>query len=159
MQIHRAGALPVVVLAACAIATALPPAARAQADEAVRTFVVVADRIAEPLSELPGDVARGRAIVASRQTGLCLLCHTGPFPEERFQGSLAPDLSGAGSRWSTAQLRLRVADMRRLNPASLMPSYHRVEGLVRVGAAWRGRPVLSAQQVEDVVAFLSGLRE
>ena len=58
-----------------------------------------------------GDAARGRAIVASRQVGLCLLCHTGPIPEERFQGNLATDLRGAGQRWSTAQLRLRIADL------------------------------------------------
>ena len=100
----------------------------------------------------------GDAIVADRQVGLCLLCHTGPFPEERFQGSLAPDLGGAGARWSTGQLRLRIVDGRRLNPQSLMPAYHRVDGLRRVGAGWQGKPVLAAQQVEDVVAFLATLR-
>ena len=106
----------------------------------------------------PGDATRGRAIATNRQVGLCLLCHSGPFPEERFPGTLAPDLAGAGARWTAGQLRLRVADSARLDPATLMPPYHRTEGLSRVGATWQGRPVLSAQQVEDVVAFLSTLR-
>jgi sulfur-oxidizing protein SoxX len=105
-----------------------------------------------------GDPARGRAIVASRQVGLCLLCHSGPFPEERFQGNLAPDLAGAGSRWSEGQLRLRIVDPARINPATIMPAYHRTEGLVRVAPAYRGKPVLTPEQIEDVVAFLTTLR-
>ena len=117
------------------------------------------DSLAQPLTGTPGDAARGRAIVANRQVGLCLLCHRGPFPEERFQGDLAPDLAGAGARWSEGQLRLRIADPARVNPATIMPSYHRTEGLVRVGPAWRGKPVLTAQQIEDVVAFLMTLRD
>jgi sulfur-oxidizing protein SoxX len=106
-----------------------------------------------------GDPARGRAIVASRQVGLCLLCHSGPFPEERFQGTLAPDLGGAGSRWSEGQLRLRLIDPGRINPATIMPAYHRTGGLVRVAPAYRGKPILSAEQIEDVVAFLTTLRD
>jgi sulfur-oxidizing protein SoxX len=116
------------------------------------------EAIDTPLTDQPGDATRGRAIVVNRQLGLCLLCHTGPFPEERFQGNMAPDLSGAGARWSEGQLRLRLVDGRRLNPQTLMPSYRRTEGLVRVGAAWQGKAVLSAQQVEDVVAFLRTLQ-
>jgi len=117
------------------------------------------DAIPRPLTGAKGDPARGRAIVANRQVGLCLLCHSGPFPDERFQGNLAPDLRGAGSRWSEGQLRLRVVDSSRLNPASIMPAYHRTEGLVRVAPAWRGKPVLTAEQIEDVVAFLVTLKE
>ncbi len=121
-------------------------------------FTVVGDGIPSPLTSEPGDAARGRAIVADRTQGLCLLCHAGPFPEQAAMGNLAGNLSGAGSRWSAAQLRLRVADARRLNPAGLMPSLHRVDGLQRVAPAFAGRPVLSAQQVEDVVAFLLTLK-
>ena len=117
------------------------------------------DAIPESLTGVRGDPARGREIVANRQVGLCLLCHRGPFPEERFQGNLAPDLAGAGTRWSEGQLRLRVADSARINPATIMPAYHRTEGLTRVAPAWRGKPVLSAQQIEDVVAFLMTLRD
>ena len=117
------------------------------------------DAIPESLTGAKGDPVRGRAIVASRQVGLCLLCHSGPFPEERFQGNLAPDLRGAGTRWSEGQLRLRIVDSSRINPATIMPAYHRSEGLARVAPAWRGKPVLSAQQIEDVVAFLMTLRD
>lgn len=121
--------------------------------------VVVGDGIPQPLTTVPGDAERGRAIVASRQTSACLLCHSAPIVEERFQGNLATDLAGAGTRWSEAQLRLRLVDARRLNAASIMPAYHRVEGLQRVGQAWQGRPMLSAQQIEDVVAWLRTLRD
>ena len=117
------------------------------------------DALPESLTGATGDPARGRAIVASRQVGLCLLCHSGPFPEERFQGNLAPDLTGAGKRWSEGQLRLRIVDSSRVNPATIMPAYHVTNGLVRVAPAWRGKPVLSAQQIEDVVAFLMTLKD
>ena len=117
------------------------------------------DAISNSLTGARGDPARGRAIVANRQVGLCLLCHSGPFPEERFQGNLAPDLRGAGSRWSEGQLRLRIVDPGRVNPATIMPAYHRTEGLVRVAPVYRGKPVLSAEQIEDVVAFLTTLRD
>jgi L-cysteine S-thiosulfotransferase len=117
------------------------------------------DSIPQSLTGAKGDPARGRAIVANRQVGLCLLCHSGPFPEERFQGNLAPDLRGAGARWSEGQLRLRIVDSGRINPSSIMPAYHRTEGLARVAPAWRGKPVLTAEQIEDVVAFLMTLRD
>jgi sulfur-oxidizing protein SoxX len=105
------------------------------------------------------DPVRGRAIVANRQVGLCLLCHTGPFPEERFQGNLGPDLAGAGRRWSEGELRLRLVDPARMNPGSIMPSYQRTEGLERVAPALRGKPLLTPQQIEDVVAYLATLRD
>jgi len=117
------------------------------------------DGIPRSLTGVKGDPARGRTIVANRQVGLCLLCHSGPFPEERFQGDLAASLAGVGSRLSEAQLRLRIVDPARLNPATIMPAYHRTEGLVRVAPAYRGKPALSAEQIEDVVAFLTTLRD
>ena len=117
------------------------------------------DAMPQSLTGAKGDPGRGRAIVANRQVGLCLLCHSGPFPEERFQGNLAPDLKGAGSRSSEGQLRLRIVDSARINPATIMPAYHRTEGLARVAPAHRGKPVLSAEQIEDVVAFLMTLRD
>src|SRR5262245_8281582 len=116
------------------------------------------EAIDTPLTRTPGDPARGRAIVVNRQVGLCLLCHSGPFPEERFQGNLAPSLAGAGSRWSEGQLRLRIADSSRINPTTIMPAYHRTEGLTRVAPAFKDKPILSAQQIEDVVAFLLTLK-
>jgi sulfur-oxidizing protein SoxX len=133
--------------------------AGASAQDQLRPFAVVGDAIPQPLTDTKGDPARGRAIVANRQVGLCLLCHSGPFPEERLQGTMAPDLKGAGSRWSEGQLRLRIVDAARLNPETIMPPYYRTQGLNRVAAALRGRPVLGAEQIEDVVAFLATLRE
>jgi sulfur-oxidizing protein SoxX len=115
------------------------------------------DSLPRPLTQAPGDPARGRAIVANRQVGLCLLCHSGPFPEERFQGNLAPDLRSS-ARLSEGQLRLRIVDSSRVNPATIMPAFHRTEGLERVAPAYAGKPVLTAQQVEDVVAWLMTLR-
>jgi sulfur-oxidizing protein SoxX len=121
-------------------------------------FVVENDGIAKSLSGSPGDPVQGRAIVANRQAGLCLLCHSGPFPEERFQGTLAPSLAGAGTRLSESQLRLRIADGRRLNPDTIMPSYYRTDGLTHVAPGFAGKPILNAEQIEDVVAFLMTLR-
>jgi sulfur-oxidizing protein SoxX len=116
------------------------------------------DALPNPLTGTRGDPARGRAVVTNRQLGLCLLCHSGPFPEERFQGNIGPDLSGIGARLTAGQIRLRVVDPGRLNPASLMPAYFRTEGLARVAPNFRGRPVLTAEQIEDVVAFLRTLK-
>lgn len=115
------------------------------------------DAIPEPLTAREGDPAHGRAIVANRQVGMCLLCHSGPLPEERFQGDLAPDLSGAGTRWTRGQLRLLIVDSSRINPSTIMPAYHRTDHLVRVAPDFRNKPVLSAQQIEDVVAYLARL--
>lgn len=123
------------------------------------TLVQAQDSLPSPLVATPGDAVRGRAIVANRQLGLCLLCHTGPISEERFQGNLAPDLAGAGDRWTAAQLRLRMVDSRRINPATIMPAYFSSEGLQRVPATLKGKTILSAQQIEDVVAYLQTLRQ
>ena len=122
-------------------------------------YAIVGDALPASLTGVPGDAANGRAIIANRQVGLCLLCHTGPFPEERFQGNLAPNMSGAGSRWSEGQLRLRLVDAARLNAASIMPAYYRTADLNRVASAVQGKPLLAAQQIEDVVAFLRTLKE
>ena len=136
-------------------AIALPGTAAAQA---LQPYVVASDASPASLTGAPGDAARGRALVLNR-TSTCILCHNGPFPEEKFQGDLAPSLAGAGTRWSVGQLRLRIVDGSRLNPATIMPSYYRVDGLLRVGVAWRGKPILSAEQIEDIVAYLASLRE
>ncbi len=145
------------LLLAAALALGVAPATTfAQGPPA---YVVVGDAIPASLTGQPGDAARGRVIVGQRQVGLCLLCHAGPFPEERFQGTLAPPIQGAGSRWSEAQLRLRIVDAARLNKDTIMPPYFRAEGLDRVARAFAGKTILSAQQVEDVVAFLATLRD
>jgi sulfur-oxidizing protein SoxX len=144
--------------AALAFAAVLLPGIASSARAELRSYQIVGDAIPEPLTGTPGDPARGRTIVGNRQVGLCLLCHTGPFPEERFQGTLAPDLGGAGTRWSAGQLRLRIVDSTRINPATIMPPYYRTDGLNRVMPAFVGKPVLNAEQIEDVVAYLTTLR-
>lgn len=106
-----------------------------------------------------GDAARGRELVANRQQSLCLLCHRAPIPGDRFQGDLGPDLAGVGARLDVGQLRQRLLDPRAANPDTIMPSYVRTEGLERVGPAWQGRPIFTAQQVEDVVAWLATLKD
>jgi L-cysteine S-thiosulfotransferase len=126
---------------------------------ALRPYAIVGDAIPDSLTGAPGDAERGRTIVVNRQVGLCLLCHAGPYPEERFQGTLAPDLKGTGSRWSQGQLRLRIVDASRLNPDTIMPPYYRLEGLARVAPAFQGKPLLTAEQIEDVVAHLTTLRD
>ncbi len=153
----------------CAIAATLGFAAESRA-VAAETGSAAADGLAAPVivrdggiagilpGAVAGDAARGRAIVADRQVGLCLLCHAAPIPEERFQGDLATDLAGVGQRASAAQLRLRIADASRLNPDTIMPSYFRVSGFNRIAAPYRGKPILDAQQIEDVVAWLVTLQ-
>jgi sulfur-oxidizing protein SoxX len=130
----------------------------AVAAQGLRPYTITGDAILEPLTNVRGDATRGRALVVERSS-TCILCHSGPFPEQKFQGDLAPDLSGSGSRASEGQLRLRLVDASRLNAATIMPSYYRTDGLDRVGTPWRGKPILSAEQIEDIVAYLVTLRE
>lgn len=118
---------------------------------------IVGDTIPEPLGALVGEAARGRLVISGRDAN-CLLCHAVPETGVRFMGDIAPALSGVGARLSAAQLRLRIVDQSRLNPGTVMPSYYKVDGLVRVAAAYRGKPVLDAQQIEDVVAYLQTLK-
>jgi len=144
--------------AVMSVATAIALCVGARAQGPLRPYRVVGDAVPQSLTGVPGDPARGRAIVIKRES-TCLLCHAGPFPEERFQGNLAPDLKGAGARWSEGELRLRMVDATRLNPATIMPSYYRLDGLVRVAPNFRGKPVLTAEQIEDVVAYLKTLKD
>ena len=121
-------------------------------------YTVVGDAIADSLTGTKGDPARGRAIIVNRQVGLCLLCHSGPFQEERFQGTIGPDLNAVAARLSEGQIRLRIVDPSRVNPDSVMPAYFRTDGLTRVAPSLRGKPILSAEQIEDVIAFLLTLK-
>jgi len=142
-------------MSAALVLLALPCPARAQG---LRPYAVVGDAIPESLTNMRGDPVRGRTLVVDR-TSTCILCHNGPFPEQKFQGDLAPNLAGSGSRWSEGQLRLRLVDASRLNTATIMPSYYRVAGLNRVGRSWQGKTILTAEQIEDIVAYLVSLRE
>lgn len=127
------------------------------AGEIMAPYEVAGDSIAAPLDGKMGDAVRGRAIVVARQVSTCLLCHAGPFPEAGFQGDIGPSLTGVGDRLSRGQIRLRLVNAGAVNPETVMPSFYRTTGLVRVGHQWEARPVLNAQQIEDVVAFLTTL--
>ena len=116
--------------------------------------VIKRDSIIESLSVEPGDPLRGRAIVASRQSGLCLLCHSGPFPEERFQGNLAPELKASVARLNAPQLRARIVNAAHFNPQTIIPSYYQTGNLNRVASKFSGQTILSGQEIEDVIAFL-----
>jgi sulfur-oxidizing protein SoxX len=119
--------------------------------------VVKGDSIFESLSTEPGNPVRGRAIVASRQTGLCLLCHSGPFPEERFQGNLAPELKASVARLNAPQLRARIVNAAHFNPQTIMPAYYQTSHLNRVAPKFVGQTILNGQEIEDVVSFLMTL--
>ena len=140
------------------LAVALLTLPCAAGGQELKAYTVTGDAIPESLTSAPGDATRGRKLIVER-ANTCILCHSGPFPEEKFQGDLAPNLSGAGSRWTVGQLRLRLIDASRLNPETIMPSYYRVDGLDNVAQAWRGKPILSAEQIEDIVAYLATLRD
>jgi len=110
------------------------------------------------LTGKPGDSTRGRAIVLDRRVGNCLICHKAPVEGEPFQGDLGPDLTGVAARLSEGQIRYRLVDQSRLNPATLMPPYHRTDDLARVAERFQGRPVLTVHEIEDVVAWLATLK-
>jgi len=121
-------------------------------------FDAVSGSIDKPLTDQPGDATRGRALVLSRQTGLCILCHNGPFPEEYFQGNLAPELGQSASRLTAWQLRAHLVAPQRFNPDTIMPSYLNSDGLIKVAGQYRGKSILAEQDIEDIVAFLLTLK-
>ena len=136
----------------------LSSAAAGPQPAALVPYVIVGDSIPASLTGAKGDPVRGRAIVADRQVGMCLLCHSGPFPEDKFQGNIGPNLAGVGGRLSEGQLRLRIVDTGKIDPDTIMPPFYRVDGLRRVPPAYRGKPVLTPVEIEDVVAYLTTLK-
>ena len=114
-------------------------------------------RLNEPLTDTPGDPQRGRSIVLDRDRGDCTICHEMPLPQREFHGNLGPSLFGVATRLDGGEIRLRIVDPKRVNPATMMPSYFGAEGLHRVAPEFRGRSILSAQEVDDVVAYLMTL--
>ncbi len=126
--------------------------------DALVPFEVVEDTIPAPLTSQPGDAERGRAVYVDRDRGHCLLCHVSAHVQEPFAGTIGPDLSTVADVYGAGQLRYRVVDSTLMNPDTVMPSYYRVDGLVQVDAAFDGQPVLTAQEVEDLIAFLLTFR-
>ena len=143
-------------LAGCSLATLsillLPGLPVAQ------TVVFEGDSVPVPLSAATADPTRGRSTFIQREKGHCILCHAIPDAEVRFAGNVGPALAGVGARLTAAQLRGRIVDSTRHDPDTVMPAYYRSGQLNRVGRAYIGRTVLSAQEVEDVVAYLLTLR-
>lgn len=146
MRLAAIRTAPVVLALASAPATAL------------EAYTVVGDAIPAPLGGKVGDIERGRALVFDRTQGNCLICHQVPEPNEPFQGTIGPDLGGVGARLEAGQLRLRLVDASLLNPQTVMPPYFRNQGLRDVAPAFRDRPALTAQEIEDVVTYLASLR-
>ena len=122
------------------------------------TVTVAGDAVPLSLTGRPGDVTRGREIAFSRDQGNCPVCHVMPAADERLHGDVGPSLVGVAGRLSEGQMRLRLVDGRRLNPASVMPSYYRLDGLRRVASIHAGKTVLTAEEIEDVLAYLMTLR-
>ena len=142
----RRGIVGRLLLAACVLSAPSAPTASAPT-------------IDTPLTASPGNPDNGRRIVLNRAASACLLCHSGPFPAPHLQGSIGPSLAGVGARLSPGEIRLRLVDPARFNPDTVMPAYYLTTGLNRVGQPWQGKPVLTAEQIEDVVAFLTTLGE
>ena len=147
------------IVAVGAVAIGAAVVSTIAAAQALVPFEVTGDEISKALTAEPGNPARGLTIATSTNEGACLLCHVVPGSTQRFMGNVAPTLAGVGARLNAAQLRLRIVDSTRINPNSPMPAYYRIDGLNQVASAYRGKPVLSAAQVEDLVAWLATLKE
>lgn len=135
----------------------LPHRVVAQASSPL-TYRVEGDGIPQPLTAVPGNAQNGREVALHPQRGNCLACHRLPLPDAAIFSDIAPPLDTVGQRLSEAQLRLRLVDPKRLQPHTLMPAYYKLTDLHRVGPRYRERPILQAQEVEDVVAYLLTLR-
>jgi len=133
------------------------PSAKTTEHNTLQNYQISAGRINDPLTSFPGNTSRGRTIVAGR-AGNCLACHTVPIPEEQFHGNLGPDLTAVGSYYDAGQLRLRLVDPKKLNPDTIMPAFYKTSGLNQVGKHYANKPILSAQQIEDVISYLLTLK-
>ncbi len=147
-----------VTLTALAMSLGLLLGAGAQAEELVKYQIVGGESIDKSLTGQPGDPVNGRKLAINRKLGNCLACHVLPIPEQAFHGNVGPDLSEAGGNLSEGEIRLRVVDSKVLNPDTIMPAFYRNDGFERVMKKFQGKTMLSAQQVEDVVAYIMTLK-
>jgi sulfur-oxidizing protein SoxX len=143
---------------AAALLAALILSGAAQGDALVR-YRIIDGTIPESLTAQAGDPNRGRQIVLDRDGGDCPVCHAMPLPQREFHGTIGPPLDGIGRRATPAALRLRLVDPKALNAETIMPAYYKVTGLYRVLDHYRARPILTAQQIEDVIAYLLTLTD
>ena len=114
--------------------------------------------IPKSLTGVAGDAANGRKIAISRKKGNCLACHVMPIPEQQFHGETAPTLYGVGNRLNEGELRLQLVNSKITNDGTMMPSFYRTFGYERPLKKFAGKSILSAQEVEDVVAYLKTLK-
>lgn len=151
---------PIVTVIAASFVLAAGSVALAQgAAQPLVKFQISNGGIPASLTGQSGDAQRGREVVVNQKLGNCLACHAvTALKSEPYHGNVGPSLDGVGSRLSEAQLRLRIVDGTKLNPHTIMPPFYRVDGLNRVLHQFQGKPILTAQQVEDVVAFLETLK-
>jgi len=141
------------VVIMCSALVFLPSALSAE-DSGLVKFIIVDHEIPQPLTSEPGDPAKGKKIVTDASNATCLICHAMPIPEQPDHGNLAPDLTGIGSRYTAGQLRLRIVNPKAFNPDTIMPAYYRNSGFTRVLGEFAEKTVYSAQDVEDVIAYL-----
>jgi sulfur-oxidizing protein SoxX len=116
------------------------------------------ESIPDSLTGKAGDAENGRKVAIDRRKGNCLACHVLPIPEQPFHGEVGPDLSDVGARLSEGELRLRVVDPKVVNEDTIMPAFFKQDGFHRVLKNFQGKTIISAQDVEDVVAYLVTLR-
>ena len=122
-------------------------------------YQVVGNGIPKPLTDQPGDPVRGKTVVTDATNATCLICHTMPdVPEQPDQGNLAPPMEHPGSKYTAAELRLRLVNPKLLNPDTIMPAYYRLDGLTRVQQQYVGKTVYKPQDIEDVIAYLLTLK-
>ncbi len=145
-------------LTAVAVSLGLLLGAGAQAQELVKYQIVGGESIDKSLTGQPGDPANGRKVAIDRKLGNCLACHVMPVPEQPFHGDVGPDLSETGGNLSEGEIRLRIVNSKALNPDTIMPAFYRNDGFERVMKKFQGKTMLSAQQVEDIVAYVMTLK-
>ena len=128
-------------------------------DRAIQPSSIIGDAIPNSLTGQSGDAVRGERIFTERVAGHCILCHQVDGLTEEFQGNLGPNLTTVGERLSAGQIRLRIVDYQAVRPGTVMPSYYRRHDLYDVGSDYVGETFLSAQDVEDLVAYLAARQE
>ena len=154
---HKRYTLPILAAASVALGLAFT-SVTVQAAELIKYEVVGGESIPKSLTGKAGDPKAGRKTAINRKQGNCLACHVMPVPEQPFHGLVGPDLNGVAGRYSEGELRLRVVDSKVLNPDTIMPAFYRNTGFHRVLKKFDGKTVLSAQQVEDIIAYLKTLK-
>ncbi len=122
------------------------------------TYDIVDEAIPQSLTGKAGDPVKGRKTAINRKKGNCLACHVLPIPEQADHGEVGPPLNDVGSRLGAGEIRLRIVNPKVVNPDTIMPAFYRIHGLHRVQKKWQGKTIISAQDVEDIVAYMMTLK-